>query len=467
MDGVRIEPRAFAAHGAALSVLARLRVEGFEAVVAGGAVRDCLLGRPVRELDIATNAEAHEIVALFAGARVEEVGRSFPLVLVNGVEVATFRGETLEEDLRRRDLTFNAMAWCPETRIVIDPWGGMADLTARIVRFTGDPVSRIQEDPLRLLRAARFVAKLSGTMEEGSLAAMATMADIVNEVAPERVHHEIIKAMAGETPSLFFETLRKGGLLIHLFPEMVKSVGHDGGFHHDETVWEHMMMATDAISPKFPLLRLAMALHDVAKPMCVDMGKNGIRFLDHEKKGEPLVDEYLERLGFSNHQRAFVSKIVRHHMRRIDADTTPKAVRRILRDLHNSDLPWRDWMRVVLADGRANKKKKGGYTLAEIRLMVRAVYAEISAQHKGAFSLSHLAVSGSDIITHAGISQGPQVGLILKALLDMVIETPELNEKETLLKEAAQLAARAKGGSACLLWPKCMKKRLRRQGVPP
>ncbi|SCY87622.1 CCA tRNA nucleotidyltransferase [Desulfoluna spongiiphila] len=442
MNKMNIEPEAFAAHTMALTVLSRLRAQGFQAVVAGGAVRDSLLGRPVRELDIATSASAREVTALFAGARVEEVGRSFPLVLVNGVEVATFRGKTLEEDLLRRDLTFNAMAWCPDTHAVIDPWGGAADLEGRIVRFTGDPAARIQEDPLRLLRAARFVAELSGRMANESLDAMAAAAAVVAEVAPERIHHEIIKAMAGETPSLFFETLRQGGLLRYLFPEMEKSVGHDGGFHHDETVWEHMMLATDAISPKFPLLRLAMALHDVAKPQCVDMGKNGIRFLDHEKKGEPLVDVYLERLGFSNQQRAFVSKIVRHHMRRIDADTTPKAVRRILRDLHDSDLPWRDWMRGVIADGKANKKKQGGYSLAEIRLMVDAVYAEISPKKQSAFSLAHLAVSGTDLITQVGIPQGPVVGRVLKALLDKVIESPELNDKETLLKEAALLAGK-------------------------
>lgn len=445
MTGVRIEPGVFGAHARALRVLARLRGAGSEAVVVGGAVRDGLLGRPVRELDIATDASAAEIVALFAGAKVAEVGRSFPLVLVDGVEVATFRGEGLKEDLRRRDLTVNAMAWHPGSREVVDPWGGAADLKARIVRFTGDATARIQEDPLRLLRAARFAAELHGTVDETSLAAMAAAAGAVRDVAPERVHHEILKAMAGQTPSLFFDTLLKGGLLPYLFPEMLKSVGHDGGFHHDETVWEHMMMATDAISPKFPLLRLAMALHDVAKPRCVDMGKNGIRFIGHEKAGEPLVDEALGRLGFSNSQRAFVSKVVRHHMRRIDADTTPKAVRRILRDLNDSDLPWQDWMRGVIADGKANRKKKGGYTLAEIRLMVRAVYAETSPSQKGAFSLAHLAVTGHDLITRLGIPQGPRVGMILKALLDKVIETPEMNEKEALLKEAALLKDKTRG----------------------
>jgi len=129
-------------------------------------------------------------------------------------------------------------------------------------------------------------------------------------------------------------------------------------------------------------------------------------------------------------------------MRRIDADTTPKAVRRILRDLNDSDLPWRDWMRGVIADGKANRKKKGGYSFAEIRLMVRAVYTETSPKQKGAFSLAHLAVSGNDLITQVGIPQGPQVGIVLKALLEKVIEAPELNERETLLKEAATLFER-------------------------
>lgn len=444
---MRLNPEAFAAHGAALKVLSRLRDGGFEAVVAGGAVRDGLLGRPVRELDIATAASPREIMALFKGHRAELVGRSFPLVLVDGVEVATFRGASLAEDLRRRDLTINAMAWCPETLALIDPWGGADDLASRVVRFTDDPLARIDEDPLRLLRAARFVAEFSGTLEAKSLEAMAARAGAVATVAPERMHHEVLKAMAGETPSLFFETLRKGGLLVHLFPEMVKSVGHDGGPHHDETVWEHLLLAADAISPKYPLLRLAMALHDMGKPCCAEAGEKGLRFIDHEKAGVPLVDANLERLGFSNHQRDYVAKIVRHHMRRIDADSTPRAVRRILRDLDGSRLPWQDWMRCVIADGRANRKKKGGYPLSRIRHMVRAVHAEISPARGGAFTLSHLAITGRDLITRAGVPQGPRVGLILNALLDRVIDTPALNEPEALLAEAVRLMA---DGGECM-----------------
>lgn len=440
MDDMRIDPAVFGAHGTALHVLKRLCEKGVEAVVAGGAVRDCLQGRVARELDIATEASAPEIEALFKGHRVQRVGRSFPLVLVDGVEVATFRGEGLVADLLRRDLTINAMAWSPVSHRIIDPVGGAVDLKARVVRFTGDADARIDEDPLRLLRAARFVAELSGTMAEASLDAMTRRADEIGGVDPHRLHHEILKAMAAKTPSLFFETLRAGEGLFYLFPEMLKSVGHDGGPHHDETVWAHMMMATNAISHKFPLLRLAMALHDVAKPRCADMGKSGIRFIGHEKEGALLVARSLEGLGFSHRQCTFVSNSVRHHMRRIDADTTPKAVRRILKALDESGLSWRDWMRCVIADGKANKKRRGGYTLSEIRLMVRAVYTEMSPQNPGAFSLAQLAITGSDLIDRGGIPQGPQVGRILRTLLEMVMDTPELNERELLLKEAAKLA---------------------------
>ena len=439
MDTMKIDVKAFAGHKTALRVLARLRAKGFEAVVAGGAVRDCLLGRRVKELDIATSATSIEIIALFQGSRVEAVGRSFPLVLVNGVEVATFRGADLHEDLRRRDLTVNAMAWCPESHRVIDPWGGAGDVASRTVRFTGDACARISEDPLRLLRAARFVAEFSGALDGESLVAMESMAGLVRNVAPERVHHEVLKAMSGEAPSLFFETLRKGGLLTYLIPEMLKSVGQEGGFHHDETVWEHMMLSTDAVSPKFPLLRLAMALHDVGKPFCVGVGKNGVRFHGHEEMGEPMAVEILDRLGFSNRQSAFVSKIVRHHMRRIDATTTPKAVRRILRDLSDSRLSWRDWMRGVIADGRGNLKK-GGLSFSEIRLMVRAIFAETSPRQQGAYTLSRLVVSGHDLMALSGIPQGPEVGRILKVLLEKVIETPELNERGALIEAANKLA---------------------------
>ena len=424
----------------AMVVLKTLLDARYEAVVAGGAVRDVLLGRPVSDLDIATNASPDEVMHLFKEKHPEFVGRQFPLVLVRGVEVATFRGNTLDEDLAARDLTINAMAWDFRTDRIIDPWGGQKDMASKRLAFTRDAEARIKADPLRLLRMARFAAELSWEVDAESLSAMKRLAHLLDEVPKERVHHEILKGMAGKRASDFFEVTRASGLLEILFPEMLKSVGHDGGPHHDETVWEHMMMATDAISPKFPLLRLSMALHDIAKPACAEITEaKGLRFIGHEKVGETMVDADLERLGFSNRERAYASKIVRHHMRRIDHETTPKAVRKILRDLAASDLPWRDWMRGVLADGKANRRKKGGYTLDEIRLMVSAVYAETRGNKKGGYTISHLAVKGGDVMQTLNMPSGPQVGHILKYLLERVIENPEMNTREALLEEARRV----------------------------
>ncbi|MCG8473843.1 MAG: CCA tRNA nucleotidyltransferase [Desulfobacterales bacterium] len=431
--------RVFEACGPAMKVWKRLVSSGHRSFIAGGAVRDSLLGREVHDLDIVTEARPEEVMALFSWVGPERVGRQFPLVLVRGVEVATLRGETLEEDLLARDLTINAMAWDPEKEELIDPWGGRRDIDSNVLRFTEDGVSRITEDPLRMLRMARFSADLDWPVASESIAAMKAQKEQMEKVAFERIHHEIMKAMAGKRASRFFDVTLESGILSSLFPAMIESVGHDGGHHHDETVWEHMMMAADAISPRFPLLRLAMALHDMAKPGCAQWSEKGLRFIGHEKVGEPMVARDLKHLGFSNRERAYVAKIVRHHMRRIAEETTPKAVRRILRDLAASELPWRDWMRGVIADAKANRKKRGGYSLSEIRQMVRAVYDEIHPLNEGAYTLSHLDVKGDDLMEYLKISRGPEVGRILKALLEKVIEDPSLNRRERLLREAKKM----------------------------
>ena len=205
---------------AALSLSSMLVSRGHEAAVVGGAVRDLLLSRRATEADLATSAPMEEILDIWPGSPV--LGRPpavTVIVLSRGcrIDVSTFQGKDLEEDLGRRDLTINAMAMVPDGTI-IDPWGGRSDLAGRLLRFTGDPVERLIADPLRAVRIARFVSELPGfRVDQGSLKTCREFASRVAVMPLPRIGREVLHALEGDLPA-FLETLEQGGILDHILP---------------------------------------------------------------------------------------------------------------------------------------------------------------------------------------------------------------------------------------------------------
>jgi tRNA nucleotidyltransferase (CCA-adding enzyme) len=421
-----------------LEIITTLHQSGYKAYIVGGAVRDMLLNQLPDDVDILTNASAREVAALFANTR--QVGKSFPITLVDGVEVASCRaGEGLDfpsDDLGMRDFTINSMAWDPVCETLVDPFCGKKDLANKIIRFTRDPGDRILEDPLRMIRACRFVARLDGILATSSLTAILTHAPLIDvargHVTGERIQMELIKAMALEKPSLFFVGLHETGLLARILPCLDRCFDLDGGPHHGETVFEHSLMVGDALPASRPILRLAGFLHDAGKFDAAVIKEGKLTFAGHEKYIDAIQTD-LENLRFSFRDTAYILSLVQAHMRPLTEETTPKAVRRLLAMLDRYNLSFRDFLRMRIADKRGNLAKQP-YTLAQIRVRLKKIQDEVSG---AVFNMNDLDISGSDIMELLGLEPGPEVGRIKGMLFERVLDDPCLNTRanlESLLK---------------------------------
>lgn len=435
------------------SIISQLCSAGFPTFLVGGAVRDLFSGFEPNDFDIVTQATPDQIEQVFQGCKVDTVGKSFGVTIVEGFEVATFRVDqfpngngsknciptfagSIHEDLARRDLTINALALCSITGELIDNHGGIADLRNSIVRFVGDPNERIAEDPNRIIRACRFIAKIQGSFEASTLEALRNNAHLVRtHVDPERISKEILKAVELEQPSLFFSALQLIGALEHIFPSLVECVGHEHGQWHKETVWEHLLLAGDSVDGRFPLVRLAAFLHDVGKPAAFRQNNDGT-FVGHEVIGAEVIDGDLRRLRFSNSDREAVVGLIRAHMWGSDLqDISPKAIRRLRFRLEGLNVSSSDWFRIRIADRSANLNKSP-FTLAELRERVAALKFK-GVEAAPVFNAQALALKGGDIIRLFNLSPSPLVGKIQKHLVEFVVENGfELNTFDALREEA-------------------------------
>jgi len=430
-------------------LIAILKAAGHDAYIVGGAVRDKLQGKLPEDVDVATSATPEQVQyalgQFFIDTKV--VGESFGVVLASGIEIATFRrdihngigdknctveyAKTIEEDLSRRDFTINAMALDPTRNEIIDPFCGWDDLNRKTLRFVGEPSDRILEDPNRMIRAARMMAKLG--MKSGicpaTLKAIVEHRDLVRtHVAPERIRLEIMKAMKLERPSLFWWWLRAFGILEIILPELDDLWDWPGGKHHKETVWEHSMLVGDAISPKFPLVRLAGYLHDIGKAPCwcpVDGN-----FLGHQVAGSKMAEDRLLELKFSLRETERVVTLIRMHMRSI-FQSGPKAIRRLLVDLQNGHVSYCEFVRLVIADHNGNLGQTP-YSFREIKKIILALEAE-QINFFAANRPSDLKINGNDVMKTLDLRPGPQVGMVLRKLFGYVDEDPERNERGHLM----------------------------------
>lgn len=430
-------------------ILDRLHDEGHEAYIVGGAVRDFLLGKIYHDIDIVTSAKPDEIEYVFQDRSIKTVGKNFGVILVDEIEVATYRVDrygglndknvsvtytkTLEEDLSRRDFTINAMAYDVTNQKIIDPFDGKKDLEHRIVRFVGDPENRIFEDPNRIIRACRFVTKLDGIIEKNSWNALIIYSDYIETlVSPERVRLEVLKTMQIRKASTFFRTLHQIGALQYIFPSLEDCVDHPHGPHHLEDIFEHSMICGDCISVRYPLLKLATYLHDIGKPTAckINPKTNDLTFMGHVEAGSNLVRDELSALKFSNIEVNYISKLIYLHMRDIGSNHK-RAIRRVLRELNESNIEYKDFLRMILADRKGNLKKQP-YSIQEAKTLVSSIKEVINEKPPSRFK--DLVLNGNDIMEITGFSPSPIIGKILNFLLDKVTDEPELNTKEKLIK---------------------------------
>ncbi|MFH1153102.1 MAG: CCA tRNA nucleotidyltransferase [Pseudomonadota bacterium] len=420
-------------------LLEALRGGGFTGYLVGGAVRDLLLGKTPGDLDLVTDAPLETLVRLFGVPAVRTVGKTFRVCLVDGIEIAASRAQGQdfpEADLERRDLTINAMALDPYTGRIVDPFSGQADLEKKQIRFTRDPNARILEDPLRMIRACRFVSGIGGTLDPASAHAIRSLGPrVFPQVPGERIRMEILKAMVHLRPSLFFRALGSVDLLDAVLPSLGRCMALDGGPHHGETVFDHCMMVGDALSSRRPLLRLAGFLHDAGKYDAADTAGGSISFYGHETCDLAILSD-LEVLRFSTWEREFISSIIRVHMRPLNPETTPRAARRLLSFLGENKVTVQDFMRMRIADKRSNLAKKP-YSLSDLKLRLGILNCELERSGT-ALEIRDLELSGRDVMAVLGVSRGPVVGRCLGFLLERVLDDPSLNTADaltSLLKE--------------------------------
>lgn len=321
-------------------VIERLRKAGHVAYYAGGSVRDRLLGKEARDIDIATDARPEQVQALFS--RTVAVGAHFGVVVVleggHAFEVATFRSDgayidgrrpegviftTAEGDAQRRDFTINGLFFDPLSEEVIDSVGGKADLDARVLRAIGDPRARFEEDKLRVLRGVRLAAALDFQIEPETWAALQSMAPEIGVVSAERIRDELVKMFVSPSRVAGFDLLASSGLMREILPEVAALEGCEQPpeFHPEGDVFVHTRMMLGLLGDTVsPALVFGVLLHDIGKPPCQQVDATGrIRFNGHEHVGARMAGEVMQRLRFSNQDTSTVIELVRNHMAFKDA----------------------------------------------------------------------------------------------------------------------------------------------------
>lgn len=437
-----------------LDICKELRKVGERAWVVGGCVRDTLRGERVNDWDVATTALPAKVQKTFR--KVIPTGIDHGTVTVlwkgEGFEVTTLRGEgtysdgrrpdnvvfvgDIDQDLARRDFTVNAIAYDPVDGHVVDPFGGLTDMKHKVLRAVGNPSKRFQEDGLRILRGARFVATLGFELEEDTEAAFGGALDTFRKVSPERVREEWLKAMKANAPSRAFEVMRRTGILEVTYPELLEQVGCEQNQWHAYDVWNHTMRVLDE-SEGDPIERVAALLHDVAKPRTRAKSDktNDWTFYHHEKVGADMADRWLRDYRFSNSERDQITGLIRHHLICYNSEWTDAAVRRFIKRVGSDNVD------PLLRLGEADALGKGRNVEEELAAL-RELRGRIdkAIEEGGALTTGDLAIGGNEVIPLLDGGAGPAVGKILRALLERVIDDPSLNTLDKLMPLAEELA---------------------------
>ncbi len=425
-------------------IIGTLEAGGYEAYAVGGCIRDSLLGKEPQDWDITTSATPQQVKALFR--RTVDTGIRHGTVTVmigrTGYEVTTYRIDgvyedarhpkevtftaNLLEDLKRRDFTINAMAY-NDTQGLVDAFDGIGDLQRGVIRCVGNPLERFSEDALRMLRAVRFSAQLDFPIDPDTAAAVRQLAPTIGRISAERIRMELVKLLTSNHP-MELRTAYELGLTAVFLPEFdVMMETEQNTPHHCYTVGEHTLHAVAGV-PADVTLRMAMLLHDVAKPQCRTTDADGCdHFKGHPVQGEPMAQEIMQRLKFDNATTLRVKRLVRNHDDRptLTNRSVRKAISRIGVDLYP------DLFTVKRADTLAQSTYKRERKLADID-KYEAIYHKILEQGD-CLTRADLAISGRDLIA-AGMEPGVAIGQTLDRLFAHVLDHPEDNKKEILLK---------------------------------
>lgn len=422
-------------------VLERLEEKGFEAYVVGGCVRNYLLGLPRKDFDVTTSASPEEIKSAFFDFRTIDTGIKYGTVTVisegEPVEITTYRidGEyadgrrpdnvsfsgSLEEDLKRRDFTVNAIAYNPKNGI-IDLFGGLTDLKNKVIRAIGNPDRRFNEDGLRILRALRFASCCGLEIEKETADSIHRNRRLLEKIAPERISSELNKLLCGDCGQVLREFHDVFGVFL---PEIEKCVGFEQHTrYHNRDVFEHTVAAVEAIEP-IKRLRLAMLLHDIGKPDYFTLAPDGTgHFKGHANGSTEIAESFLKRMKYDNETAERVICLIKHHDMVIENDE--RLIKRYLNRF--GEEMFFDIIKVHIADDSA----KDPQFMSRIEKYHAAEEtAKEMIRKKECFSLKNLAVNGNDI-KEMGYN-GAEIGEALQFLLTLVIENKCVNNKDELL----------------------------------
>ena len=429
-------------------IIETLIAAGYEAYAVGGRIRDSVLGREPSDWDITTSAKPEDVKRIFA--RTIDTGIKHGTVTVmmdhEAFEVTTYRIDgvyedgrhpkevtftaSLEEDLRRRDFTMNAMAYNEQTGLV-DIFDGIRDMEAGVIRCVGNAEERFTEDALRILRAVRFSAQLGYEIAEDTKSAVRKLAPNLKKISAERIQTELVKLLVSDHPD-YLRIAYETGITRQVLPEFDLCMETpQNNPHHCYSVGEHILHAMLEVRPD-KVLRLGMLFHDIGKPQTLTIDEKGIT---HNKKhavvGEQMTMQILRRLKFDNDTIRKVTKIVLCHDQEVGA--SPAGVRRSVNRIGE------DIFRMLFDVKRADILAQSDY-LREEKLARLAyiydLYDEICRKQE-CVSLKDLAVTGSDLIA-LGVPPGREIGVILHELLEIVLEEPERNTREELIRVYAE-----------------------------
>jgi len=444
-------------------IIEKLDEAGFEVAIVGGAVRDILAGNEILDWDLTTSAKPEQILRLFVNSfynnRFGTVG-----VKTNDkiVEITTYRkeqkysdsrhpdvvvwGDSLEEDLARRDFTINAIALrfvkgkdlqssnfqfpIPNFQLV-DPFGGQKDLENKVIRTVGDAETRFGEDALRIVRAARFATQLGLAIEPKTKAAIKKSAPSLKKISGERLRDELFKIIGFPNRDEGILLLKDLGLLSQILPEL------DGCFkveqkspkrHHIFDVGTHCVQSLKFCPSEKTVVRFATLLHDIGKAKVADVTGEGVRtFYNHEVIGARQVLDVARRLSFSNADREKLFRLVRWHQFSVDERQTDKALRRFIRNVGLENIE--DMMDLRIGD------RLGGGLQQPESWRLKLFRERLKEVLKKPFTVADLKVDGNDVMKILKIKPGPKIGEILNKLFGEVLDDNKKNNKEYLLKK--------------------------------
>ena len=425
-------------------IIEELELYGYEAYIVGGCVRDSLLGRAPKDYDIATSAAPEQVKECLSAYKVIDTGLKHGTVTVlsdDYVEVTTFRmdsaysdhrhpdevtfSDNLLDDLSRRDFTVNAMAYNHRTG-VIDKFGGQKDLFKRKIKCVGEPAVRFNEDALRILRALRFASQLDFEIDDLTATAVHDMYRLLGEVSKERIASELNGIVTGKAPCEVMK--RFSDVLSFIIPEIRPCIGFEQhSRYHVYNVWDHTAAAVEHSAPETEV-RLALLLHDIAKPVCCNFDDEGNgHFYGHEKIGAEMAEKILRSLKYPNDTIETVCKLIKfHYITPVDDNVV---VKQLLSAVGSED--FFRLAEVIKGDSRAKQR----ICFERVQIVENMeLRAKDILDKKECISISQLDINGADVAALG--ARGRQIGDILNKLLALVIEEKADNIKSELLKFA-------------------------------